>query len=121
MDNSLYIFKMSKYRDCSLSDINSGVAFSLPTEPTKPETFSIFPQLTDTRNCVKMSDLSMSLPCKINLYAPQRYLRRLRYRLWGIIFKSRHYFKQSSAKRSSATSTTTKTLCKNTINKHPEL
>ena len=92
MDNSLYIFKMSKYRDCSLSDINSGlVAFSLPTEPTKPE--SIFPQLTDTRNCVKMSDLSMSLRC--NLYAPQRYLRRLRYRLWGIIFKSRHYFKHS--------------------------
>ena len=95
MDNSLYIFKMSKYRDCSLSDINSGVAFSRPTEPTKPGTFSIFPQLTDTRNCVKMSDLSMSLPCKINLYAPQRYLRRLRYRLWGIIFKSRHYFKHS--------------------------
>ena len=56
MDNSLYIFKMSKYRDCSLSDINSGVAFSRPTEPTKPGTFSIFPQLTDTRNCVKMSE-----------------------------------------------------------------
>lgn len=93
MDNSLYFFKMSKYRDCTLSDINSGVAFSLPTEPTKPAVFSLSPTLTDTTHCVKMSDLAMSFRC--NVKAPQRYLRRLRYRHWGRIFKFRHLVKHS--------------------------
>lgn len=93
MDNSLYIFKMSKYRDCSLSDINNSIALSLPTEPTKPDAFSLFPTLTDTTHCVKMSDLAMSFRC--NVKAPQHYLRRLRYRHWGRIFKFRHLVKHS--------------------------
>lgn len=93
MDNSLYIFKMSKYRDCSLYDINNGIALSLPTEPTKPDAFSLFPTLTDTTQCVKMSDLAMSFLC--NVKAPQRYLRRLRYHHWGRIFKFRHLVKHS--------------------------
>ena len=93
MNNSLYIFKMSKYRDCSLSDINNGIALSLPTEPTKPDAFSLFPTLTDTTHCVKMSDLAMSFRCYVK--APQRYLRRLRYRHWGRIFKFRHFVKRS--------------------------
>ena len=93
MDNSLYIFKMSKSRDCSLSDINNGIALSLPTEPTKTDAFSLFPTLTDTTQCVKMSDLAMSFRC--NVKAPQRYLRRLRYRHWGRIFKFRHFVKRS--------------------------
>ena len=94
MDNSIYIFKMSKYRDCSLSDINSGVAFSLLTGPTKPNTFTLTPTLTDITHCVKMSDLAMSFRC--NVKASQRYLRRLRYHHWGRIFKFRHLVKHSN-------------------------
>ena len=76
----------------SLSDIY-GDAFILPSEPSKPDAFSLFPTLTDTTQCVKMSDLAMSFRC--NVKAPQRYLRRLRYRHWGRIFKFRHLVKHS--------------------------
>lgn len=95
MDNSIHKYRMLHSRVFSLSDINNGIALSLPTEPTKPDAFSLTPTLTDTTHCVKMSDLAMSLPCKINLYAPPRYLRRLRYRHWGRIFKFRHLVKHS--------------------------
>lgn len=93
MDNNIHKYRMLDSRVFSLSDINSGIALSLPTEPTKPDAFSLFPTLTDTTLCVKMSDLAMSLRC--NVKASQRYLRRLRYRHWGRIFKFRHLVKLS--------------------------
>ena len=95
MDHNIFIFQMSKYRDCSLSDINNGIALSLPTEPTKPDAFSLTPTLTDTTHCVKISDHAMSFRCKVDVKAPPRYLRRLRYRHWGRIFKFRHLVKHS--------------------------
>lgn len=61
MDNNIYKkYHMLDSRVFSLSDIYSDVAFSLPTEPTKPDAFSLFPTLTDSTQCVKMSDLAMS-------------------------------------------------------------
>ena len=84
---------MSKYRDSSLCDINNGIALSLPTEPTKPDAFSLSPTLPDTTHCVKMSDLAMSFQC--NVEVPQRYLRRLRYHHWVRIFRFRHFVKHS--------------------------
>ncbi len=95
MDNNYNFFDASKYRHLTIYDLDSCIAFSLPTEPTKPDAFSLTPALTDTTHCVKISDLAMSLPCNINLYAPQHYLRRLRYRHWGRIFKFRHLVKHS--------------------------
>ena len=93
MDNNFNFFNVSKYRHLAIYDLDSCIAFSLPTEPTKPDAFSLFPTLTDTTQCVKMSDLAMSFRC--NVKAPQRYLRRLRYRHWGRIFKFRHLVKHS--------------------------
>lgn len=92
-DNNIYKYRMLDSRVFSLSDIYNGITLSFPTEPTKPDAFSLTPTLTDTTQCVKMSDLAMSFRC--NVKAPQRYLRRLRYHHWGRIFKFRHFVKRS--------------------------
>ena len=93
MDNSIHKYRMLDSRVFSLSDIYDGITLSLPTEPTKPDAFSLTPTLTDTTQCVKMSDLAMSFRC--NVKAPVLYLRRLRYHHWGRIFKFRHLVKHS--------------------------
>lgn len=93
MDNNIYKYRMLDSRVFSLSDIYNGITLSFPTEPTKPTAFSLTPTLTDTTQCVKMSDLAMSFRC--NVKAPEHYLRRLRYHHWGRIFKFRHFVKRS--------------------------
>ena len=92
-DNNIYKYRMLDSRVFSLSDIYDGITLSLPTEPTKRDAFSLTPTLTDTTQCVKMSDLAMSFRC--NVKAPELYLRRLRYHHWGRIFKFRHFVKRS--------------------------